>query len=63
MQHVTRLEVVDESTLRIVKAGGYGSPGETFRYERDASGATTRIVAGGMSSYPVDVFRERYGPR
>jgi D-alanyl-D-alanine carboxypeptidase len=63
VQHVTKLEVVDENALRIVKTGGYGSPGETVRYERDASGATTRIAAGGPSSYPVDIFRERYGPR
>ena len=59
VQHVAKLEVVDQDTLRIAETGGYGSPGEAVRYERDASGATTRIVAGGVSSYPVEVFRQR----
>jgi CubicO group peptidase (beta-lactamase class C family) len=57
---VTDLEVVDADTLRIARAGGYASPSELVRYERDAEGATLRVVAGGVSSYPEDVFRKRY---
>jgi D-alanyl-D-alanine carboxypeptidase len=59
VQHVAKLEVVDQDTLRIVQTGGYGAPGEFFRYQRDASGAPSRVVAGGVSSYPVEVFRAR----
>jgi hypothetical protein len=56
-EQVTWLTVVDGSTLRVERQAGYGSPGETYRYERDADG-TVRSVrsAGGTTSYPVDVF-------
>jgi hypothetical protein len=60
VQRTTELEVVDRDTLRIARTGGYGSLGESVRYERDASGRTIRVVVGGVSSYPVDVFHERY---
>lgn len=58
---VSELRVVDHHTLKIDKTGGYGSPGERVRFERDADGRVQRIVWGGVSSYPVDVFRERHG--
>jgi CubicO group peptidase (beta-lactamase class C family) len=48
----TELEVVDADTLRIGSTSGYGSPGESIRYERDASGATTRVWIAGSSAYP-----------
>ncbi len=50
------LEVVDDSTLRVVGGSGYGSPGETITYQRDAGGRITRIRAGAMSSVPLDDF-------
>ncbi len=56
---VTRLAVDDDDTLRIIAASGYGAPGETMRYVRDDQGRVTRVIAGGMSLYPLDVFRER----
>ena len=61
VDRVTDLEVIDSHTLRIANAGGYGSPGETVQYERDADGRITRVRFGGGSVYPVDVFRQRYG--
>ena len=60
VQFVSDLEVIDEDRLRISKAGGYGSPGELVRYERDEEGKTVRVIIGGVSSYAEDVFRERY---
>jgi CubicO group peptidase (beta-lactamase class C family) len=60
VQLVAELEVIDENTLRIAKDGGYGFPGELVRYERDGQGKTTRVIVGGVSSYPEDIFRERY---
>jgi len=56
---VTRLAVEDGETLRIVKTNGYGSPGETVRYTRDAGGQITKVINGGKTMYPLDVFRER----
>jgi CubicO group peptidase (beta-lactamase class C family) len=57
---VTELCIVDENTLRVDKGGGYGAPGEPVRYERDGHGNPTRVVAGGVSAYPVETFRARY---
>ncbi len=56
---VTRLAVEDDDTLRIIATSGYGAPGETMRYLRDDQGRVTRIIARGMSLYPLDVFRAR----
>ncbi len=56
---VTRLRIENADTLRITEAGGFASPGETFRYTRDADGQITKIVTGGTSAYPVAVFRQR----
>ncbi len=56
---VTRLAVEDDDTLRITAASGYGAPGETMRYLRDDQGRVTRVIAGGVSLYPLDIFRER----
>jgi CubicO group peptidase (beta-lactamase class C family) len=61
VDRVADLEVIDNDTLRIAHAGGYGSPGETVRYERDADGRVTRVRFGGGSLYPVEAFRQRYG--
>ncbi len=56
---LTRLAVEDDDTLRITAASGYGAPGETMRYLRDDQGRATRIIAGGVSLYPLDIFRQR----
>jgi len=61
VDRVTDLEVVDENTLRITRTNGYASPGEPVTYEREPSGQITRVRIAGSSSYPVDIFRERYG--
>jgi CubicO group peptidase (beta-lactamase class C family) len=59
VQRVTELGVIDADTLRLNATSGYGSQGESIRYIRDRSGTTTAIVAGGVTAYPEDVFRER----
>jgi hypothetical protein len=46
--------------LRVVKTSGYAFPGESVRFERSTDGRLTRIVAGGVSSYPEEMFRGRY---
>lgn len=56
---VTSLQVEDGDTLRMTNAGGYASPGETIRYVRDAAGRVTKIISGGGSRYPIDVYRQR----
>ena len=61
LQRVTELEAIDADTLRIADAPGYASPGETIRYDRDAGGRITRVRIGGGSSFPVEVYRERFG--
>jgi CubicO group peptidase (beta-lactamase class C family) len=59
VQRVTTLQAVDADTLRMTSANGYGSPGETIRYVRDASGTPTAIVAGGLTMYPEHAYRTR----
>jgi D-alanyl-D-alanine carboxypeptidase len=61
VERVTDLDLVDDSTLRISRTNGYGSPGETVHYERDASGQITRLRFGGTTHYPVAAFRQHYG--
>ncbi|MBV9602945.1 MAG: beta-lactamase family protein [Chloroflexi bacterium] len=54
------LEVIDADRLRITKCGGFGYPGESILYERDAGGDIQRIITGGVSMYPEPIFRQRY---
>jgi CubicO group peptidase (beta-lactamase class C family) len=54
------LEVADTDRLRITKCSGFGSPGESIRYDRDAAGNTERIISGGVSMFPEPIFRQRY---
>ena len=51
------LEVIDDTTLRIMSGSPYGSVGELFRYERDAGGAIISVFAGGMKAWPIEVYR------
>lgn len=51
------LEVLNGDTLRMTEEDGYGSPGETIRYEREADGTIARVRIGGDSAYPEDRFR------
>jgi CubicO group peptidase (beta-lactamase class C family) len=62
VKNATQLDVEDESTLRITASNGYSAPGEAVRYERDGAGNVARIVAGGLSSYPLETYRRgRFG--
>ncbi len=54
----TTFDVVDADTLLIADTGGYGSPGETVRYRRDAGRVTAVRVAGG-TYWPVDDYAAR----
>ncbi|GAB3361495.1 serine hydrolase domain-containing protein [Modestobacter lapidis] len=51
------LTVEGPDTLRMESVAGFGSAGETVDYEWDADGAATRVRTGGISSWPVEVFR------
>jgi CubicO group peptidase (beta-lactamase class C family) len=53
-------EVVAADRLRITKCSGFGYPGESVRYERDAAGNTRRMIAGGVTMYSEAIFRQRY---
>lgn len=59
---VTDLAVEDENTLHIAAAPGFAAPGEAIRYIRDEAGETTRIIAGGVSAYPLPIFLRRPWP-
>jgi D-alanyl-D-alanine carboxypeptidase len=61
-QEVTDLTVVDEDTLHVTTAPGFASPGEAIRYIRDNAGETIRIIAGGISAYPLPIFLRRPWP-
>lgn len=55
----TRLEVVDERTLRIASTSGYGSYGEPIAYERAPDGAVVSIRGGsGSTASPIDRLAE-----
>lgn len=53
------LAVIDEDTLRIMGGSPYGSVGELFRYERDASGTVVSLFTGGMQTWPIEAYRAR----
>lgn len=53
----TVLEVVDDSTARIVRTAGYGSFGELITYQRAADGTIESIRAAASTAYPIDRFR------
>ncbi|GAB2606653.1 serine hydrolase domain-containing protein [Kribbella endophytica] len=55
------LEVVDENTLRVVPAAGFGSIGERVEYTWDADGQPELVRYGGSSRWPVETFRARRG--
>ena len=54
-----RLEIEDQDTLRIAEINGYDAPGERLRYARDAAGAAVKVVIGGSSAFPPDIYRMR----
>jgi CubicO group peptidase (beta-lactamase class C family) len=60
-RNASELEVVDADTLRIGSSNGYGSPGETLRYERDANGVVERVWIGGARAVPQRVFEQEVG--
>jgi hypothetical protein len=53
----TRLEVIDENTLRIASTPGYGSQGQRLEYEF-GSGGSIVSVRGAGTAYPIDVYSE-----
>jgi CubicO group peptidase (beta-lactamase class C family) len=57
----SKLEVIDEDTLRIMGGSPYASVGELFRYERDADGRVVSLFAGGAKTWPIEDYRVREG--
>ncbi|MEU4293918.1 serine hydrolase domain-containing protein [Kribbella sp. NPDC026596] len=53
------LEVIDEDTLAVVPAAGFGSIGEKVEYTWDADGQPSMVRYGGSSRWPVEEFRAR----
>ncbi len=53
------LQVIDENTLAVVPAAGYGSIGEKVEYTWDADGQPSVVRYGGSSRWPIEVFRAR----
>ncbi|HVA88599.1 MAG TPA: hypothetical protein VNL71_02035, partial [Chloroflexota bacterium] len=56
VQVTATLTVEDKNTLRITEAPGFASRGEAIHYTHDAEGNITRIVAGGITYYPLEIF-------
>lgn len=50
------LEVVDDATLRITKAGGYGAHGEPMRLERRPDGSIRSLSTSSGPLYPYDAL-------
>jgi CubicO group peptidase (beta-lactamase class C family) len=59
LKRVTWLTEEDEDMLRMTRTNGYGAPGETLRYVRDGRGHVAKVVMGGLSLYPVELYRAR----
>jgi D-alanyl-D-alanine carboxypeptidase len=53
------LTVVDAGTLRLETVPGFGSPGETVDYTWAEDGTASSVRVGGVTSWPVEVFRSR----
>lgn len=53
------LAVIDQNTLRIMSGSPYGSVGELYRYERDATGKITSVFTGGQQAWPIEDYRTR----
>jgi hypothetical protein len=53
------LGVIGEDTLLLQSGNDYGSIGETARFERDADGSILSVTFGGMTMWPIDVYRAR----
>jgi len=58
-EEYSELTVEDADTLRLETMAGFGSAGETVHYEWSADGAAECVRAGGISSWPLEVFRTR----
>ncbi|HEY8285417.1 MAG TPA: serine hydrolase domain-containing protein [Chloroflexota bacterium] len=56
VQATDTLVVEDEQTLRMTEASGFASRGEAIHYTHDAEGSITKIIAGGITSYPLEIF-------
>lgn len=52
----TKLEIVDDDTLKIGETNGYGSPGELIRFTRDNQGGILRVRSAGGTAYPIDLY-------
>lgn len=62
MKSPTCTTIEDADTLRVTTTNGYSAPGEPVRYVRDDKGRVMRVVMGGMSLYPPELYGERaYG--
>lgn len=59
----TRLEVVDEDTLRIADTDGFRSQGEELRFTRDDGTIVSVRGGGGSTAQPYDAFRAAVAER
>jgi hypothetical protein len=57
MGSVTKLAIEDADMLRITASDGLGFTGGTIRYMRDDTGRVVKVVLGGVSAYPFDIYR------
>jgi CubicO group peptidase (beta-lactamase class C family) len=58
-EEYAELTVEDADTLRLESVAGFGSAGEPVRYEWAADGSPACVRAGGISSWPLEVYRSR----
>jgi D-alanyl-D-alanine carboxypeptidase len=58
-EEYSELTVTGPDTLRLERVPGFGSAGETVRYERDVDGTVRSVRAGGITSWPLADFRAR----
>ena len=56
VEAITRLEVVDDTTLKVVDAPGTAAYGELIRYTFDGDRVASVSGPGGLTSWPIDAF-------
>lgn len=57
--YVEELEYVDQNTLKIVKADGFGSEGQPVHFQFDDSGAIASVIYGGFRMWPEAIYLQK----
>ena len=56
---ISDLRIESDNVLRVVRATGYGSPGEPITFARTSDGLVERIRRG-MSAFPRALYEQKF---